>query len=167
MSKEYIPVSTGSTIYFEPRTLEEMETMVSMMKVGDMLFNKWAFRGMWYTMGLNDETDPTTKCLFPNIIMSDRPKPLRRWGTARMEYLKNEKPFVAAQFGTVELFQHCSEIDEQAEQRKRSMMTVIRKDPANRVTEKDKAADPIAWVGRMNNFQAQIHETIYADMINV
>ena len=78
MSKEYIPVATNNTIYFEPRTLEEMETMISMMKVGDMLFNKWAFRGMWYTMGLNDETDPTTKCLFPNIIMSDRPKSLRR-----------------------------------------------------------------------------------------
>ena len=84
-----------------------------------------------------------------------------------MEYLKNEKSFVAAQFGTVGLFQHYSEIDEQATQRKRNMMFAIRKDPANRVTEKDKAADPIAWVGRMNNFQAQIHETIYSDMIYV
>ena len=49
--------------------------------------------------------------------------------------------------------------------RKRNMMTAIRKDPANKVTEKDKAADPMAWVQRMNAFQASIHEVIYNDLI--
>ena len=166
MSKEYIPVATANTIYFEPKTQAEMETMMHMMKVGDMIFNKWVFsRGMWYTMGLNDKTDPTTKCLFPNIIMSEPPKPLRKWGLKRMEYLQSEKPFVAAQFGIVELLKHCSEIDEQAETRKRNMMTAIRINPDNKVTEADKAADPIAWAGRMGNFQAQIHETIYEEFI--
>ncbi|MCL2224893.1 MAG: TnpV protein [Defluviitaleaceae bacterium] len=79
--------------------------------------------------------------------------------------MQNEKPFAAMQFGNIELFKHCAEIDEQAEMRKRNMMTAIRKNPANRVTEADKATDPIAWAGRMGNFQAQIHETIYADLI--
>jgi hypothetical protein len=143
-----------------------MENMIHMMKIGDMIFSKWTFsRGMWYTMGLNDKSDPTTKCLFPNIVMSDKPKPLRRWGTARLEFLQSEKPFVAAQFGTVELFKHCAEIGEQAEMRKRNMMATVRKNPANHVTETDKSTDPIAWAGRMGNFQAQIHETIYADLI--
>jgi len=41
----------------------------------------------------------------------------------------------------------------------------IRKDPSNKVTEHDKAKDPISWVQRMNNFQSKIHETIYADLI--
>jgi len=45
------------------------------------------------------------------------------------------------------------------------MMAAIRKNPANRVTERDKAQDPMAWVGRMNNFQASVHEIIYADHI--
>ena len=45
------------------------------------------------------------------------------------------------------------------------MMTAISKDPANRVTERDKAENPIAWVQRMNMFQAQIHEVINADLI--
>lgn len=125
------------------------------------------FSGYVVHDGLNDETNLESKCLFPNIIMGDKPKPLRRWGTARMEFLQNEKPFVAAQFGTVGLLKHCSEIDEQAEIRKRNMMATIRKNPANKVTEADKATDPIAWAGRMGNFQAQIHETIYADMIYV
>jgi len=45
------------------------------------------------------------------------------------------------------------------------MMDAIRKDPANRVTERDKAENPIEWVQRMNMFQVQIHEVINADLI--
>jgi len=52
-----------------------------------------------------------------------------------------------------------------SENRKRSMMTAIRKDPANLVTERDKAKDPISWAGRMANFQHRVHETIYEDLI--
>jgi hypothetical protein len=169
MSREYIPVATASTVYYKPQTEEEMETMTAQMKVGDMIFNKWVFQasgGLWYTMGLNDETDPTTMCLFPNIILSEEPlPPLTRWGMARMTYLKEHKKFVAAQFGLIGLHKHCLEIQEQAEERKRNMMAVIRKDPKNRVTESDKAADPMEWVQKMNNFQASIHEIIYAELI--
>jgi len=166
---EYIPVATSSTVYYKPETEQEMEEMTALMKVGDMIFSKWVFQasgGMWYTMGLNDKNDPESMCLFPNIILSEEPlKPLSRWGMARMDYLKEYQPVVAAQFGTVGLHKHCFEIEEQAEERKRNMMAAIRKDPKNRVTERDKAADPMAWVGRMNNFQSAVHETIYADLI--
>ena len=170
MSKEYIPVATADTTYYKPETQEEMEAMTAIMKLGDMLFNKWVFQasgGMWYTMGLMDENDPTTLCLFPNITLgedADLPQ-LTRWGMARMNYLKEHQKFVAAQFGTIGLHKHCLEIQEQAEQRKHNMMAAIRKDPKNRVTERDKAADPMAWVGRMNNYQASVHEIIYAELI--
>ncbi|MCL1882478.1 MAG: TnpV protein [Defluviitaleaceae bacterium] len=93
------------------------------------------------------------------------PVPLSRWGRARLDYLKEYQPLVAAQFGAVGLHKHCAEIEEQAEERKHNMMTAIRKDPANRVTERDKSADPMAWVGRMNNYQASVHEVIYAELI--
>jgi len=169
MSKGYIPVATENTVYYEPKTEQEMEKMIALMKVGDMIFNKWAFQavgGLWYTMGLNDKNDPETTCLFPNIILSEKPlKSLSRWGLARMNYLKEHEPFVAAQFGTVGLHKHCAEIEEQAEERKRNMMSAIRKDSANRVTERDKAQDPMAWVGRMNNFQSSVHEIIYSELI--
>ena len=72
---------------------------------------------------------------------------------------------MVAQFGTIGLHKHCLEIQEQAENRKRSMMTQIRSNPDNRVTERDKAENPIAWAQRMNMFQAQIHEVINADLI--
>jgi len=45
------------------------------------------------------------------------------------------------------------------------MMNAIRKDPVNKVTERDKALYPMAWVGRMNNYQHSVHEVIYADLI--
>jgi hypothetical protein len=82
-----------------------------------------------------------------------------------MDYLKEYQPFVAMQFGTVGLHKHCLEIEEQAEERKRNMMAAIRKNPANRVSERDKAQDPMAWVGRMNNFQSSVHEIIYSELI--
>ena len=130
MRKEYIPVATSSTVYYKPQTQQEFDNLIEAMNVGDMIFNKWVFQasgGIWYTMGLMDETDPNTKMLFPNIIIGEQLKPLSRWGMARMDYLKSERKFVAAQFGTVGLHKHCLEIQEQAEQRKRNMMSAIRK----------------------------------------
>ena len=170
MSKEYIPKATANTTYYKPQTQEEMEQMTAIMKLGDMLFNKWVFQasgGMWYTMGLMDENDFTTLCLFPNITLGEDANlpPLTRWGMARMTYLKEHQKFVAAQFGIIGLHKHCLEIQEQAENRKRNMMAAICNDPKNGVTERDKAADPMAWVGRMNNYQASVHEIIYAELI--
>jgi hypothetical protein len=165
MRKEYIPVATSDTVYFKPQTKEEMDEMIEQMKLGDMLFSPWVFSGMWYTLGLNDRNDPSSTCLFPNIIMDEPLAPLTRWGLARYDFLKAERKFMAAHFGTVGLHKHCLEVEKQAEQRKRSMMAEIRKDPANRVTERDKAADPMGWVQKMNMYQSRVHEIIYADLI--
>ena len=166
MCKEYIPIATKNTVYFKPQTEEEMEDMIKQMKLGDMMFLPWVFsKGMWYTLSLNDETDLSSTSLFPNIIMDEPLPPLTRWGMARYDYLKSERKFMADGFGTIGLHKHCLEIQEQAENRKRSMMAQIRKDPTNKVTERDKAADPMGWVQKMNMFQARIHETIYSDLI--
>ena len=166
MYKEYIPVATKNTIYFKPHSEKEMDVMITQMKLGDMMFLPWMFsKGMWYTLGLNDETDLSSTSLFPNIVMDEPLPPLTRWGLARYDFLKSERKFMAAQFGTIGLHKHCLEIQEQAENRKRNMMVAIRKNPDNRVTERDKAQDPISWVQRMNMFQAQIHEVINADLI--
>ena len=163
---EYIPVATNATVYFKPPTKEEMNNMIPQMKLGDMLFAPWVFnKGMWYTLGLNDKTDPSSKCLFPNIIMDEPLAPSTRWGLARYDFLKCERKFMAAQFGTIGLHKHCLKIQEQAENRKRNMMAKIQSDPTNRVTERDKAENPIAWVQRMNMFQTQVHEIINADLI--
>ena len=166
MSKEFIPVATKDTVYFKPQTQEEKEAMIPEMKLGDMMFLPWiGSRGMWYTLGLNDETDLSSTSLFPNIIMEEPLPPLTRWGFARYDFLKSERKFMAAGFGIIGLHKHCLEIQEQAENRKHSMMEQIRKDPVNKVTERDKAADPMLWVQKMNMYQARVHEVIYSDLI--
>ncbi|MCL1882507.1 MAG: TnpV protein [Defluviitaleaceae bacterium] len=98
------------------------------------------------------------------ILGEDLP-PLTRWGMARKIYLEEQNKPLANEFGVIGLHKHCLEIEKQAEQRKCNMMAAIRKDPKNKVTESDKAQDPIAWVGRMNNFQHSVHEIIYAELI--
>jgi len=131
-----------------------------------MMFLPWVFsNGMWYTLGLNDETDLSSTSLFPNIIMDEELPPLTRWGQARYDFLKSERKFMAAGFGTVGLHKHCLEIEKQAEHRKRSMMAAICKNPANKVTARDKADDPMGWMQKMNMFQSQVHEVIYSDLI--
>jgi len=79
--------------------------------------------------------------------------------------LKEHCKFFADSLGIIGLHKHCLEVQEQAEERKRNMMAAIRKVPVNRVTERDKAQDPMAWVCRMNNFQHSVHEIIYAELI--
>ncbi|MCL1882926.1 MAG: TnpV protein [Defluviitaleaceae bacterium] len=165
MGREYIPVATKHTKYYEPNTEEEVMELFEIMKVGDMVFKKWIFSGLWYTLGLLDKEDSDSKCLFPNIVMDEQLAPLTRWGMARYDFLKAERKFMAAGFGTIGLHKHCLEIQAQAENRKRNMMAQIRSNPANRVTERDKAENPMAWIQRMNMFQAQIHEVINADLI--
>jgi len=122
MSKEYIPVAMKDTIYYKPQSQQEMEATYDFMKVGDMIFNQWVLGGIWFTMGMNDKNDPDTKCLFPNIIMEETLPPLTRWGLERMQFLKENRKFQAAGFGTIGLYKHCPEIEKQAENRKRNMM---------------------------------------------
>jgi len=64
MYKAHIPVATNNTVYFKPNTQAEMDEMMHSMKIGDMIYSKWVFDGMWYVMGLNDESDPTSNAYF-------------------------------------------------------------------------------------------------------
>jgi len=75
-SKEYIPLETAETSYYEPQTEQEMEEIVAVMNVGDMILN--IENNLWYTMGLIDKDNPEAMCLFPNIIMDEELKPLSR-----------------------------------------------------------------------------------------
>ena len=165
MRKEYIPVVTDKTIFHKPQTQEELDNLIETINIGDMVFNPFVFNGMWYTLGLLDRDDTNTRCLFPNIIMDEPLPQLTKWGMARYNYLRENKSAIASQFDVMELHKHCLQIEEQAKQRKQKMMLAIRKNPSNKVTELDKAQDPIAWARRMNNFKHAINETIYADFI--
>ena len=90
---------------------------------------------------------------------------LKKWGIQRMEYLQEYNKTLVAQMSAAELYEHCLETEDSANAMYENMMSAIRANPDNKVTEKDKANDQMAWVGRMNNFRSQIHEVIYCDLI--
>jgi len=162
-TNEYIPVSTSKTIYYEPQTQQEMTEMVKRMNLGDMILR--TENNLWYTMGLIDRIDPESLCLFPNITMDEVLEPLSHWGMERKSYLQKHKQFLVAQMGMIGLHKHCLVIEAQALMQYSTMMAALRKDAANKVTEKDKCEDPIAWIARMNNYKHRIHEVIYNDLI--
>ena len=78
MSKKYIQVATNETVYYEPQTKEEFDELMEIVKVGDMVYSKLVFNDLWYAVGLCDRSDPSSKCLFPNIIMDEHLAPLTR-----------------------------------------------------------------------------------------
>ena len=104
MSNEYIPVATASTVYYKPETEQEVDEMTAIMKVGDMIFNKWVFNGLWYTLGLLDKNDPETTCLFPNIIISEEPlKPfLQTHNLTDMDTLTHATATARADFNSLQ-----------------------------------------------------------------
>ena len=163
MDTTYIPAETKSTRYFKPETEEEIDKLFYQMNIGDMVYNPRA--ELWYTMGLLDKDDKTSQCLFPNIVMDESLPPLRKWGQMRMDYLIENKRPMTQQMGMTELHKHCLEIERQAKQQYDTMMAAIQQDPSNKVTNEDKNADPMVWVGRMNNFRSRVNETIMHDLI--
>ena len=46
-----------------------------------------------------------------------------------------------------------------------AVVSRIRKNPANQVTERDKANNQMLWVQKMNMYQVRVHEIIYEDLI--
>ena len=65
---------------------------------------------------------------------------------------------------TGKLFPHLLEIEDAANSRLEQMMPDMAK--AAGVTEALKAADPMKWVGLMNNLKAQAEEIILTELIH-
>ena len=86
------------------------------------------------------------------------------WGRRRRTYLREyNKVLYTAMLLSGELDAHLEAIDRDAEQ---MFDQLIRQYAAARgVTEELKAADPQAWVQRMNNIRSRVTEIINAELI--
>ena len=80
------------------------------------------------------------------------------------EYLKECKPI---QYNCLllsgELWTYLADLNLQAQDRLERMIDQLKK--AEGVTEELKAADPMAWVGAMNNIRARAEEIIREELI--
>lgn len=95
-----------------------------------------------------------------------RPPCIGHYGRLRKAYLENYRPDLYAAFAASEkLYPHLAEIDRAA----RDMLDYLMPRLAEQAgaTEELKAADPMQWVGLMNNCKARAEEIVKHELIYV
>ena len=102
----------------------------------------------------------------PNLTLPEETRPIGKWGRMHREYLKEHKPI---QYNCLllsgKLWTYLADLNEQAQDRLERI--IDQKNTAEGVTEELKAADPMAWVGAMNNIRASAEEIIREELIFV
>ena len=100
----------------------------------------------------------------PDLTLPEEPRPMGKWGRMHREYLKEHKPI---QYNCLllsgELRTYLADLNEQAQDRLERMIDQMKM--AEGVTEELKAADPMAWVGAMNNIRNRAEEIILQELI--
>ena len=102
--------------------------------------------------------------LLPMITLPESSGPIGHFGRLRKTFLKENRPLIFQTMllnGTLDA--HLADLNRQATERKE---TLIRQMAAKEsITEELKAANPIAWVQRMNNLRACAEEIILKDLV--
>ena len=100
----------------------------------------------------------------PDLMLPEESRPIGKWGRMHREYLKEHKPI---QYNCLllsgELRTYLADLNEQAQDRLERMIDQMKM--AEGVTEELKAADPMAWVGAMNNIRNRAEEIILQELI--
>ena len=100
----------------------------------------------------------------PDLTLPEETRPIGKWGRMHREYLKEHKPI---QYNCLllsgELWTYLADLNEQAQDRLERMIDQMKM--AEGVTEELKAADPMAWVGAVNNIRNRAEEIILQERI--
>ena len=100
----------------------------------------------------------------PDLELPQESRPIGRWGRMRREYLREHKPI---QYNCLllsgELWTYLADLNEQAQDGLERMIDQMKM--AEGVTEELKAADPMAWVGAVNNIRNRAEEIILQELI--
>ena len=100
----------------------------------------------------------------PNLTLPEETRPIGKWGRMHREYLKEHKPIQNnCLFLSGKLWTYLADLNEQAQDRLERIIDQMK--TAEGVTEELKAADPMAWVGSMNNIRARAEELIREELI--
>ena len=114
--------------------------------------------GLWYELIVN--------YYFPCLtVPAEDDHPVGVWGQRHRRYLKEYRPALYnALLLSNKLNGYLADIDQQAQE---MMDTIIQQmAEAQGITETMKAADPMAWVGRMNNNRVSATEIVNAEIIS-
>lgn len=100
----------------------------------------------------------------PDLMLPEESRPIGKWGRMHREYLREHKPI---QYNCLllsgELRTYLADLNEQAQDGLERMIDQMKM--AEGVTEELKAADPMAWVGAVNNIRNRAEEIILQELI--
>lgn len=102
---------------------------------------------------------------YPDITLSDTSQyHIGRYGRKHERYLKEHRPSVWTRLVlTEELLRHLYEVDTACNEQMEYLIKEIAKREG--VTEALKAADPMTWVGYMNNIRHRAEEIVLHDLV--
>ena len=103
----------------------------------------------------------------PNLtVPAEEERPIGVWGQRRLNYLKHHRKVLYFNLLTSgKLHFHLTDTEEQAHQ---LFLRLVKEYAATEgITEQLKAADPMAWVQRMNNIRERVTETVNAEVVFV
>ena len=107
---------------------------------------------------------PAGDFYIPNLELPRESSPIGKWGRMHRRYLETYHPIRFNQLilsGT--LWAYLADLNEQAQARMETLMEQMK--TAEGLTESLKAADPMAWVQRMNNIRARAEEIVREEII--
>ena len=106
--------------------------------------------------------------MIPNLTLPPEESAIRlgKWGMLHKDYLQKHNPVLFATLLTQgELYQHCAEIDTQAQQMFSTLVEQITK--TENITEHLKSQNQLEWVRRMNSIQERANEIVCKELIYV
>lgn len=102
--------------------------------------------------------------LIPDLKLPEETRPIGKWGRMHRDYLKEYHP---VQFNNLvlsgNLWTYLADLNEQARQRMETLIAQLKSSEG--IAESLKAADPIAWVQRMNSITARAEEIVRKELI--
>ena len=102
----------------------------------------------------------------PNLKLPTEESTIRlgKWGTMYKDYMQKHSPVLFATLLTQgTLYQHCAQIDTQAQQIFTTLVDQMK--VTEGVTETLKEENQLEWVRRINNIEAQARELVCYDII--
>ncbi|MBE6796606.1 MAG: TnpV protein [Ruminococcaceae bacterium] len=102
----------------------------------------------------------------PNLILPLEEASVRlgKWGMMYKTYLeKHKKVFFNTLLTQGKLYQHCAEIENQAQQMLDTLVAQMKE--AEGVTEKMKEDNQLEWIQKMNNIQQRASEIVCNELI--
>jgi hypothetical protein len=126
----------------------------------DQQMDKYIFdesNGLWYEL--------RGDCYFPCLTLpAEEERPIGVLGQRHKRYLMEHKQAVyTALLLDGKLNSYLADIDQQAQELLDTLVEQMKQ--AQGITEQLKAADPMAWVGRMNHIQACAMEVVNSEII--